>query len=644
MRFKKNFLLLLILLVATVLRFWNYSEIPFSNDEFSALFRTHFDNFSDLINKGILIDGHPAGVQVFIFYWVQLFGYSEISVKFPFIIFGILSIYVFYLIAKRWYNETVALICASFLASLQYTVMYSQIARPYISGLLFCLLMVLFLTKIIQQKDKKNNWDYVFFTLSVSLCTYNHHFSLLFVIIVGLSGLFLIQKKQITPYLLSSIGILILYLPHLPIFFYQLNVGGVEAWLGKPKNNFIFYYIKYIFQFSYFSTLLVSALIVFGVFQLRQRKETRKRKYFILALIWFFLPFLIGFFYSKYVNSVLQYSVLIFNFPFLLFVLFGHIKEQNIRVNSLFVGTILLVNVLVLSLERKHYQTFYKSPQEQFIVEQNKIGEKKDVLSIIADYNRKISLHYIKKHQVKSPIIWFDSFKSEKEFILFLKLNATKYDKVYFGGLSECNPLIVPIILDFYPKIVWQKNYFGGTSYLFSKGNKNGLKVIENLNFESKISNWTSVNQKSYIDSMKFDGKHAYLIDSLTEWSPTFSKKVADFAKHKNNIVDISLKANLPNSFQDAILVAILETKDSVYYWGGTNFETFKLMDGSLKNKSEWFSIHHSFKLSEDFLKVKNLELKVFVWNNGKQSFIIDKFEIKLRDGNPIIYGSTESF
>ena len=81
---------MLIVIVGSVLRFYNFSELPYSFDEFSALFRTRFDNFRDLIYFGVkTTDTHPAGVQVFMYYWVKIFGESEMIVKFPFILFGI---------------------------------------------------------------------------------------------------------------------------------------------------------------------------------------------------------------------------------------------------------------------------------------------------------------------------------------------------------------------------------------------------------------------------------------------------------------------------------------------------------------------------------------------------------------------------
>ena len=53
MNSRNNLTLVLILTVGTVLRFYNYGEIPFTHDEFSALSRLNFNSFSDLIEKGV---------------------------------------------------------------------------------------------------------------------------------------------------------------------------------------------------------------------------------------------------------------------------------------------------------------------------------------------------------------------------------------------------------------------------------------------------------------------------------------------------------------------------------------------------------------------------------------------------------------
>ena len=81
MKITNKLILFLILLVAITLRFYNYQNIPFTHDEFSALSRTNFNSFSELIDQGVKVDGHPAGIQVFLYYWTKLAGKSEVWVK-----------------------------------------------------------------------------------------------------------------------------------------------------------------------------------------------------------------------------------------------------------------------------------------------------------------------------------------------------------------------------------------------------------------------------------------------------------------------------------------------------------------------------------------------------------------------------------
>jgi uncharacterized membrane protein len=150
-RIKQDYILLaVILVIGCLLRFYHYSQIPFTYDEFSAFFRTRFDNFRDLIEFGVKkTDTHPAGVQVFMYYWIKWFGSPEPVVKLPFTLMGIASIFLSYKVALRWFNGTVGIITSTYIAVIQYTVLYSVIARPYISGMFLALLMVLLWTNVV---------------------------------------------------------------------------------------------------------------------------------------------------------------------------------------------------------------------------------------------------------------------------------------------------------------------------------------------------------------------------------------------------------------------------------------------------------------------------------------------------------------
>ena len=113
-------------------------------------------NVADLIQNGVIPDGHPAGIQFVLYFLVQISGYDEFIIKLPFLVFGIVSIYLAYRIAEQVFDVSTAIITASLMASLEFFIMYAQMARPYASGLFFSLLLVYFFTRIVT--CQKQRW------------------------------------------------------------------------------------------------------------------------------------------------------------------------------------------------------------------------------------------------------------------------------------------------------------------------------------------------------------------------------------------------------------------------------------------------------------------------------------------------------
>jgi hypothetical protein len=635
MKLTNKAILLLIIAVSVGLRFFNFFEIPFTHDEFSALFRLKFDNFSELIEKGVKIDGHPAGIQVFLYYWTGLFGYKEWVVKLPFAIFGIASVFLIYQIGKKWFNETVGLLSAAFIASIQFTIMYSQIARPYISGMFFSLLMIYYWSNLMMSPDKNFNRNSFLFIVSAALCAYNHHFSLLFAVIVSISGLFFIEKKYLIKYLLCGLMIFIAYTPHLNIFFYQLKVGGVEGWLGKPENDFLIEFVYYIFNYSIFVVILTLGILLYGLFYLK--KGTVNVKLILLAFVWFILPFLIGFYYSRNVSAVLQYSVLIFSFPLLFFVLFGIIKNQTPHKNFIFVLAILLTNTLALIYNRSHYDLFYKSVYKEILTDYMDIKREKGNTLYLIDSNKKISDYYISKLAIDTTFIDYSNYQNISEFKYFLENEIGKHDKLFFGCLSSVPNNVIPLIQDYFPTIEIQKNYFGGTSYLFSKTNNDKEDIISFLNFESDLpEGWESVDLEDVFLADDYTRGNVYQLNEDAEWGPKFVVRLDEILKNKNNFIDISVKVKAKGAIDELVLVGLLESNGQNIYWGGTELKEFSLLQ--LEN-SDWISLHHSIKLSDIHIKHNDILVKIFIWNKGRNNFLIDNFKISLRKGNPIIYG-----
>lgn len=130
MSLPQKILAVLILLVAAGLRFYQYDELQYSHDEISALQRTGYSTFDALIEEGVKIEGHPAGVQVFLHYYTHWFGYSEKVVKLPFMLMSLGGIALIIALGWRIKRVNAALLTAACMAVMQYFVMYSQLARP----------------------------------------------------------------------------------------------------------------------------------------------------------------------------------------------------------------------------------------------------------------------------------------------------------------------------------------------------------------------------------------------------------------------------------------------------------------------------------------------------------------------------------
>ncbi len=613
-----SILLFVIILVAGVLRFWNFSEMPYMHDELSALARTNFSSFSEMIAKGARVDGHPVGVQVFLCFWVKAFGTNEMFVKFPFIICGLLSIFYVFKIGKFWFNSSVALIVSAFMAATQYFIMYSQIARPYISGLFFSLIMVWSWSNFLFAEEKKNKW-LIGYILSAVLCAYDHHFALLFAVIVGFTGLFFLSKYNWKKYIFAAIAIFVLYIPHLQIFFYQLNKGGVGGeggWLSKPSPDWLYTFIKYTFHFSYAMYFVVLALLIYGIVKSSSAIKSQQ-KFRVVALLWFLLMYAIGYFYSIKINPVLQYSTLIFVFPFFLLFLFSLTEEMNNKLKTLVISAVLVIGIFSLVFTRKHFQIFYKQPYQQEITNTFKvldeIGNEKNatIELMIPPYFKE---HYFKKYNRKFDFVFFNSFDENpdnKAFRAFVNKQQTNY---FVAGNLPLEYL--KIIKEKYPYVFKKEEGFTYSFYCFAK-EKPTKEIFENTIFEKT--------------------NPAITIDSTQEYGPAFSKKLLKIVKSSYSIVNVSAEISAKDSSVNPVLVMSIQDGNESLSWRGSEYKWFaSATDSTCK-------IYVSQLLAGlDLQKHPKAEIKIYVWNRDKKNINVSPIKIEATTSSPFIYGLYE--
>lgn len=160
--------------IALVFRLYNLGSQSLWFDETYTLFVARLplnESWKFLVADGV----HPP-----LFYWIEKiflsFGESELIVRLPALIFGVLAIPALYLVGRNWVPEKQALFASALLAISPYHIWYSQEARMY-SGLLFLAIVImgLFHANIGRPSRGKR----IAFVLSSSIAYLMHYFTLL---------------------------------------------------------------------------------------------------------------------------------------------------------------------------------------------------------------------------------------------------------------------------------------------------------------------------------------------------------------------------------------------------------------------------------------------------------------------------------
>ena len=635
-------LVICLLAVASILRLYHPFAIPYDYDEMGSIFRTHYNSISDLVASNMIIDVHPVGVQVLLYYWTKLVGETEFYVKLPFIVMSILTVLYVFKTGKDWFNSTVGLVCAAYVATLEYTIMHGQEIRPYGIGLFFASAMAYHWSRITFHAEKRYDLNWILYVLFSACCAYTHYFCLMFAGIVGLTGIFFVNRRYVLRYITAGIMIFVLYIPHLHFFLYQLLSLKGAGWLTKPRNTFVLEYLQYIFHFSPYLYVCAIALCCWGIIN-----SVVKRKFplqsMLISGLWFVVPLTIGILYSIYRSPALEYSGLIFSFPFLLFFLFGLLPDVKPLLKIGVVGLVCAVNIITLVYTRKYYDIFYQSPTKRICALNDSVTKtigKDGMLRFIEGDSTTTGMekYYVDRYHYDSTYLFLDDTKDKTTLVDYLESHPRKF--LSYGCLSAADADYLPIFSTYYPYLVKQYNFYRGNFYIFSSQRSKNISPVE---FESKedfegqpAKGWTKMDNIQFVDSVHFSGQHAYRMDSLHEYGPSFSFNLKDMISNKNDILSFSAEVYLlSDSASNINMVSSLEYKNKVIYWAGSSINDFI----SKGEKKKWIKVYQTLKLSDIYLESPDVQVKIYIWNSGKRNFYIDDLDVSAIKGNPYIYG-----
>lgn len=575
-------------------------DFSFSNDELSAILRTQQPNFNSLLQYGIRVDGHPAGVEVFLYYWIKLVGTSEFFVRLPFALFGSIAVVFAFLFAKERIGFQAAFFTGISLSLLQFPLLYSQQARPYASGMMLAMMLAWIWSKIVgtvNSYGKIKICHGLLFALLLALNAYNHYFSALLASIIFISGFFYLSKKYFLAYSIYGALAVLLFIPHLGISLQQFSYKGVGEWLAKPNASFLLHHLLIIFNGSLL--YLVIILVITSINNTGRKAISIKNKERVLLLLWFLIPIIVGYLYSIYRNPVLQDRVLIFSMPFLFMFLFSWVSSKSIAMQLL--QYILLFFTLVIALWHSNYykESHFINFKEIALRSNNTHNHyaKKSLLSIEQCNTIKYLQFYLRDSSYQFDL---NEVSNDTQLMqLHTLLDTSTKTNMEYIVLKPQNKIALMMLHAQFPKQLI--SYSKGENcayYLFSKSKQQiSLQKDSNSIYFYKLRS----------DSVDISGLEYY--------------NIIDYKALSNGFYTVYLKYNFNGSkerFSSSLVVSILRNNKTIY-WYSIPLKYFY-------HRQQWSPFYYQ----EEIELQTGDHLKAYLWNSNKGTLKLKKVQVKL--------------
>ena len=494
---------ILVILGSIALRFVGIDGRAWGYDELSAVFRAmQAKDWHAHLHQGVAVDGHPAGLQTIIWWWISIAGSDVLWPRILTALFSIGVLWQFHRMAKTLFGFEAAFWAVAMMGLMWWQANMGIWIRPYIFALPFVLGSWNLVLGLLKNRDSNGDvllpdqmgWFAVKLGGALAGAAYFHYFAGL---TAGASfiALLLIQPKIPTNPSNHTQGLhpsyilflpltfaFLFYLPHLPLTFAQFQLGGL-GWLNQPTPQFLWQF----FQFATGNSLpilwlFIAALIYALQYQIRiaylPKPASFKRilqQPTLLLTLGFLLIFAFGYTYSVVRAPILQNNALYFAFPLLILVAASGITtlrnqlgdtqngingfEKYTQPLAILLPALLLFNTLYqkqfLTLERKgtHHRIVEQSLQfAENQTQSNRVRGTNSDLHVWLDgpadnyqFHRSQILHKHKFSKV-TPTEYFESHGPTLPFIAE-KIKSLKPNAQIFLGLqSGSQPWLLPLI------------------------------------------------------------------------------------------------------------------------------------------------------------------------------------------------------
>lgn len=272
-----NYRLLYLFAAAALVRFVSITQSLWLDEATTANVVKNL-SAQQILSQFSPVDFHPPLYYLFMNIWTQVFGYSEIILRMPSIIFSLLAGYFVYKIGKLIGNEKIAFASALFFLFNPLVVYYSQETRMYMMITALVTIALYYLLVLVRSKklSKQTRMHaFIGFNIAAGLSLATFYGSFFFFAVIYLYLLFKKQYKLLTALLPGPILSLIIVSPLLLKQLEQAKVAleYVKNWnlvLGIPSiKNALLIPLKFTTgrisfepKIFYYGIGLVSTLIV----------------------------------------------------------------------------------------------------------------------------------------------------------------------------------------------------------------------------------------------------------------------------------------------------------------------------------------------------------------------------------------------
>jgi len=281
-------------------------------------------SLKDLFYNRLLVAFTPPLYQVFLFYWIKVFGTSDFMVRLPCMVFSVVSILIILTNGRKTLGINQSLLLAAFFSVSWGFIYYAHEARVYSLSILLTTILMLQMVRFIQSGREyllKNTDLFKLFVLGVLLC-YSHYFGAMMFFTSLLSLYIFLPQNRKKLFVLTSINLAVI-LPWLFITLYFMRVNAV-SWLQKIPVWYTFVQLND-FIFNHWIIGLLFVLFVLAIVILMS-KEDRKSIYskilpyvtvvVVFLLFCFVLNSIKRIIHQRYLVVLLPYLYLIFSYLF----------------------------------------------------------------------------------------------------------------------------------------------------------------------------------------------------------------------------------------------------------------------------------------------------------------------------------------